>query len=942
MAPSRRKGKATTAAATVQLKWKVGDLVLAKMKGFPPWPAVISDPQKWGYSSDRRKLFVYFFGTKQIAFCNHSDVEVFTEEKKRSLLGKKHGKGVDFSRAVDEIIENFENLTKRKVSDELCPRDYMESQFESTEDSLVNDTEELKKESLIITSEGDPSEALVPPQINDSHNSEIIPKGFLENDVSKRKVMCTKSSDVSNSCQVQKESDKEQKLTSNSRVKKKKYQMSEASVADNNSDRYLRSDDSIDDCSKPKSVDAHETSSETSTLVRNCINDDIVLYSSNERDGIELESPSKGPCLNGGLEAQGKTFARKKRRKPSKNHYDEEVKASRNPGKEGSEKSGYWGHQNDHLFNLTSGDEHLPLLKRARVRMGNIPTEKNVKESEEEMLAVVHDFSPSSDDCCRSGHVISRQSEERMCVSSCSAIEMEAALPPSKRLHRALEAMSANEAEANNGFLGAPNLITVPSTASAHVDVGQEVSYNVKNITSPLESMLSPNLISVKNQIDERDCDKPSPNRNTSDQISPRNLLVKHTSVFLKETAACLQSVDESPLMVDNEMYSGDKSNKDENTSKKTMMVVEAAAAQKYFNRLVSTLSSTKENISRATRVAIACMRHGIPDKVVQILLQNLESTENFDKKLLLFSLVDSIAKHSPVQKDVAGGSYAALFGSVLARLLLAAAPPESNGSNNCIQCLKVLKSWHERRILQDSVLRLHIQQLNDRITEREAMVVDDNAGSRSPVISGSHSMDDEDHDFKITSEVEQTPGSSLPDKHTHILESVDDELEMENVSPQILSNEPAELSTSQQAFTPPLPEDNPPSPPLLPSSPPPSRNNLQSRRASYLSGGSSQKQLPSPPCHYQSSYFYSKGCAWKPNHNETADKFRFSSTTHSGPILTDKTEGSPNFLISSAGSSWSNPPRASGYGFPVGASRPPFENTVSRVAGAPGYWRPR
>lgn len=69
MAPSRRKGsgKAAAAAAASRRKWKVGDLVLAKVKGFPAWPATVSEPEKWGYSADWRKVLVYFFGTKQIA-----------------------------------------------------------------------------------------------------------------------------------------------------------------------------------------------------------------------------------------------------------------------------------------------------------------------------------------------------------------------------------------------------------------------------------------------------------------------------------------------------------------------------------------------------------------------------------------------------------------------------------------------------------------------------------------------------------------------------------------------------------------------------------------------------------------------------------------------------------------------------------------------------------
>lgn len=42
MAPSRRKGASkAAAAAAARRQWKVGDLVLAKVKGFPAWPAMV-------------------------------------------------------------------------------------------------------------------------------------------------------------------------------------------------------------------------------------------------------------------------------------------------------------------------------------------------------------------------------------------------------------------------------------------------------------------------------------------------------------------------------------------------------------------------------------------------------------------------------------------------------------------------------------------------------------------------------------------------------------------------------------------------------------------------------------------------------------------------------------------------------------------------------------
>lgn len=46
MAPSRKKaGGKAAAASSARREWKgkVGDLVLAKVKGFPAWPAAVCD-----------------------------------------------------------------------------------------------------------------------------------------------------------------------------------------------------------------------------------------------------------------------------------------------------------------------------------------------------------------------------------------------------------------------------------------------------------------------------------------------------------------------------------------------------------------------------------------------------------------------------------------------------------------------------------------------------------------------------------------------------------------------------------------------------------------------------------------------------------------------------------------------------------------------------------
>lgn len=41
MAPGRKKGGGALKAAAVRREWNAGELVLAKVKGYPPWPAQV-------------------------------------------------------------------------------------------------------------------------------------------------------------------------------------------------------------------------------------------------------------------------------------------------------------------------------------------------------------------------------------------------------------------------------------------------------------------------------------------------------------------------------------------------------------------------------------------------------------------------------------------------------------------------------------------------------------------------------------------------------------------------------------------------------------------------------------------------------------------------------------------------------------------------------------
>ncbi|KAL0736316.1 hypothetical protein Bca4012_012526 [Brassica carinata] len=116
MAPSRRK---TANKGIEKGELRLGDLVLAKVKGFPAWPAKIDRPEDWDQVPDPKKYFVYFFGTQEIAFVAPPDIEAFTSEAKNKLLKRCQGKTVKhFAQAVEEISAAFEKSQNRK-SDNL-------------------------------------------------------------------------------------------------------------------------------------------------------------------------------------------------------------------------------------------------------------------------------------------------------------------------------------------------------------------------------------------------------------------------------------------------------------------------------------------------------------------------------------------------------------------------------------------------------------------------------------------------------------------------------------------------------------------------------------------------------------------------------------------------------------------------------------------------------
>ncbi|KAF5732747.1 Tudor/PWWP/MBT domain-containing protein putative isoform 2 [Tripterygium wilfordii] len=531
MAPSRRKGVSKAAAARRQ--WKVGDLVLAKVKGFPAWPATVSEPEKWGYSADWKKVLVHFFGTQQIAFCNPADVEAFTEEKKQSLLVKHQGRGADFVRAVKEIIDSYEKLRQHNQVDgpSIGNKDALKdgvNLVDSSAQTGLKDLAQIAEETHDMLIETLDSTACVdkPGTANDAPvaaEADALPDKETSSGQSAEKATVNttpiittytsrKRSGGLRSRKFVTQKAPTESVQRSSRVESCRLQnltlpCNDASIpAGGISTNLIEDVPSKRKRRTRKSPDAFERNDVDSSafLSNGSVEDngsEIVTVESEAmslNDGSTMDSGCKleqsesvAECLEEDVELskrldfQIKAVIVKKKRKPIRKRVangtvepparldmEPDLEAVvHDPGQNSQDGNGR--HFRD------DGDEHLPLLKRARVRMGKPSNEDgesiSVSWTEKSLTEVTvsspvevapslkcnddsivdrdssavkgpsDNESPSRDSTEIPGDGPQLEKVEQNQSFYCSA-EGEATLPPSKRLHRAMEAMSANAA----------------------------------------------------------------------------------------------------------------------------------------------------------------------------------------------------------------------------------------------------------------------------------------------------------------------------------------------------------------------------------------------------------------------------------------------------------------------------------------------------------------
>ncbi|KAL3878962.1 hypothetical protein ACJMK2_031286 [Sinanodonta woodiana] len=138
-------------------KFEIGDLVWAKMKGFPAWPGKVIEPKDELKTPMKKKNhhFIFFFGSENYAWIPEDSIFHYMSNKEKFLLTTRVPRG--FKEAIEAMEDAVKALPEqqRKSVDSALPRKRKSSGALNNEATENKTPEEVKKRKISEGGDGE-------------------------------------------------------------------------------------------------------------------------------------------------------------------------------------------------------------------------------------------------------------------------------------------------------------------------------------------------------------------------------------------------------------------------------------------------------------------------------------------------------------------------------------------------------------------------------------------------------------------------------------------------------------------------------------------------------------------------------------------------------------------------------------------------------------------
>lgn len=152
-----------------KLRFTVGQMVYGKLKGYPPWPAVITKIEK------NMAKIVYFNANKEFSTISFNKLTPFHAGGK--IVEKYHDRNLKFTKAYNEMRA----MLQIKMKDQSQERKKMEKSKQKSEKKQIEPSKNLRQNCSIIL------DGLTPNQITE------VQRKLKQNESKKNYVLAVKS-----------------------------------------------------------------------------------------------------------------------------------------------------------------------------------------------------------------------------------------------------------------------------------------------------------------------------------------------------------------------------------------------------------------------------------------------------------------------------------------------------------------------------------------------------------------------------------------------------------------------------------------------------------------------------------------------------------------------------------------------------------------------------